>query len=344
MKKKITLKKHINPSIKVGDKVRMVDGSAFSYSGKQTESLFIVQSYPELTGLNAIIKDIDATVLAVNIDNVATLWRDSSAYITDIKLSIGNGEFFTCSKFVEKVEDEQLLNEPFTLPKNWHVVVTEENQKEVSEWRFKTPEKICLGFIAGVVYKVPQDRYEKGHNPGDLIKKPDYDFGTEITTEQFRKYVLKKEVEQKFEVGDWVYHIKNEFTGISPRCTFIARVDSDKIWCKDYKDESHLGIKEFSEYYRLATPDEIPEAEISKTKEKTFPRMMLVWDGDNEKNAVRREVHAYVPTTPNPWITSRTRYGHAKEIPVSQPIYLTAQDVSEGKGVGVDPKLIKFKE
>lgn len=186
MKKKITLRKLINPSIKVGDKVRMVDDSAFSYSGKQTESLFITQSYPELTGLNANIKDIDATVLAVNINNVATLSHViGAAYITDIKLSIGVGEFFTCSKFVEKVED---------------------------------------------------------------------------------------------------------------------------------------------------------------VEEKKFPRMMLVWDGDNEKSAVKREVHAYVPTTPNPWITSHTRYGHAKEIPAPQPIYLTAQDISEGKGVGVDPKLIKFKE
>lgn len=269
MKKKITLKKHINPSIKVGDKVRMVDGSAFSYSGKQTESLFITQSYPELTGLGANIEDIDATVLAVNINSVATLWGNSSAYITDIKLSIGNGEFFTCSKFVEKVEDEQLLHEHFTLPKNWHVVVTEENQKEVSEWRFKTSEKICLGYIAGVVYKVPQDRYEKGHNPGDLIKKPNYDFGQEITTEQFRKYVLKKE-------------------------------------------------------------------------EKKFPRMMLVSDDTN--NWIRKIVHCYCGTLNRPWVVEVGGYKYAKEIPAPQPIYLTAQDISEGKGVGVDPKLIKFKE
>lgn len=186
MKKKITLTKHINPSIRVGDKVRMVDGSAFSYSGKQTESLLITQSYPELTGLNANIKNIDATVLAVNINNVATLSHViDAAYITDIKLSIGVGEFFTCSKFVEKVED---------------------------------------------------------------------------------------------------------------------------------------------------------------VEEKKFPRMMLVWDGSNEESAVKMEVHAYVPTTPKPWIASRTRHGHAKEIPTPQFTYLTAQDISEGIGVGIDPKLIKFKE
>lgn len=162
----------------------------------------------------------------------------------------------------------------FTLPKNWHVVVTGENQKEVSEWR-GYQGLIPIGKIAGICLKF-NSSFHKGHNSQNDIKDKDgwYDFGQEITTEQFRKYVLKKEVEE----------------------------------------------------------------------DKRFPRMMLVWDGSNEKSAVKMEVHAYVPTTPKPWIASRTRHDHAKETPTPKFTYLTPQDISEGKGVGVDPKLIKFKE
>lgn len=87
---------------------------------------------------------------------------------------------------------------PFILPKNWHIVVTEENAEDVLKWRFGESSnelektKCYLDKIVGMC-----NFDEKGHNPKDDVKDSEghYDFGIEITYSQFKKYVLNKKKE-----------------------------------------------------------------------------------------------------------------------------------------------------
>ena len=69
---------------------------------------------------------------------------------------------------------------------------------------------------------------------------------------------------------------------------------------------------------------------------------MLVWDID-EKDAEIRTVYAFIPELNEPYITDNGMktigYENAKEI---ETVKLTKQDISDGKGVGVDPKLIEI--
>ena len=101
--------------------------------------------------------------------------------------------------------------QPFILPKNWHIFITEENAEDVLTWRFdKTytnENKITFkNHFVGVTLNNKGTKYEKGHNPKDSIKDPNgyYDFGIEITFEQFKKHVLNKE----FHIEDYSYLIE----------------------------------------------------------------------------------------------------------------------------------------
>jgi len=93
--------------------------------------------------------------------------------------------------------------EEFVLPELWHVVVTEENQVDASNWRMsgKKHVLISVGNIVGVCYpesSTLSNHEKKGHNPKNSIKSygaGDWDFGVEITTEQFYEYVLERKPE-----------------------------------------------------------------------------------------------------------------------------------------------------
>lgn len=100
----------------------------------------------------------------------------------------------------EEAEHYELIGKPydvttlteFILPDNWHILVTEENAKDVLKWRFednynRRDNTRFLDYIVGM-----DGTGFKGHNPKDQIKSEDsYDFGNEITYAQFKKYVLK---------------------------------------------------------------------------------------------------------------------------------------------------------
>lgn len=112
-------------------------------------------------------------------------------------------------KLVDLSEIQQYLppNHPdkeFILPKNWYVIVTKENQDKVSEWRFENKTyRVDIGKLCG--YSTGTQGMEgKGHNPANEPKGDSYDFGKEITFEQFKKYVLKEESSN----DDYSYLIK----------------------------------------------------------------------------------------------------------------------------------------
>lgn len=83
--------------------------------------------------------------------------------------------------------------------KNFYVVVTEENNEVLSKWRFGHDRlKLSNNEIVGIVlykFETNNHKYVKGHNARHQIKDETYDFGEEITFEQFKKYILKEETE-----------------------------------------------------------------------------------------------------------------------------------------------------
>lgn len=96
----------------------------------------------------------------------------------------------------------------FVLSENWYVLVTEKNWKECFNWRFSNREfkqyKNWLKpneHLVGIT-KSSNGNLEKGHDKITEIKGGNYDFGQEITYDQFKKYVLKQQEE------DYSYLIK----------------------------------------------------------------------------------------------------------------------------------------
>lgn len=164
----------------------------------------------------------------------------------------------------------------FKLPENWHVVVTEENRFELSDWRWGKgyAKPLEAGKIVGMV-KYMSETYTKGHNPKKCVKSDTYDFGIEITYNQFK------------------FHVMGE-----------------------------------------------------KSKEElTFPREMWCWDR-NKKDGLKAIVHAILPNRESVFkvITDKSVYRHCEELKEEKIVELTIRDISNGKGVGIDPKLIRIKE
>jgi hypothetical protein len=97
---------------------------------------------------------------------------------------------------------DKLSNKIFILPKNWYVIVTKENQDTIVKWADK--DDIPIGNICGMCLTHDTNRITIEHNPRDTVKANNYDFGQEISFEQFKKYVLKEESSK----DDYSYLIK----------------------------------------------------------------------------------------------------------------------------------------
>lgn len=100
-----TIHKHIDPNITVGDTVTLIDGSGLCPVERDSTNYYINNSYPNKTGVRARLDEIPCEVLVTGIDNTITNSSVSSiAYLLDIKVQVGNARFYTCSKFVRKIE------------------------------------------------------------------------------------------------------------------------------------------------------------------------------------------------------------------------------------------------
>ena len=107
----------------------------------------------------------------------------------------------TCIKandFISNKEARKTFALEFVLPEIWHIIVTEENQKILSGWReCKNGYLLPINHLTGLT-KNNSGKITKGHNTGTEIKKigmynnTGFDFGNEITLEQFKQCVLKK--------------------------------------------------------------------------------------------------------------------------------------------------------
>ena len=102
MKKSFIIKKRINPDIKVGDYVSVIDGSSFSSVLEPSRALYIVNPYSELTGVGTVIQDIIGHVVEIKIDDAFVQSPLDILYLQDIVVQLGTGLFRVASKHVKK--------------------------------------------------------------------------------------------------------------------------------------------------------------------------------------------------------------------------------------------------
>ncbi len=104
--KQFFIEKHINPDIQINDKVKLIDGSAFSLHEVETDESnqehFIVDSYPSF-GLFKPLEQYTCNVIATNLTDTVLLSFNKTAYLQDIIVSCEGVLFRTCSAFVKKV-------------------------------------------------------------------------------------------------------------------------------------------------------------------------------------------------------------------------------------------------
>lgn len=100
------LRKHINPDIKVGDQLYLIDGSGLLPVKEYKDPIFIVSSYPELFGTEEIIKDLKFTVVQTNIEDIITPSVVGTALLLDCLIEYNGCQLYTCSYFLsDKTSD-----------------------------------------------------------------------------------------------------------------------------------------------------------------------------------------------------------------------------------------------
>jgi hypothetical protein len=103
---------YIDPNIRVGEMVRLVDGSGLSLKSDDSitfpnKNYYIVDSYPEVTGIDKVLSKIDAKVVEIGINDYVVIGV-SSVYVQDIIIQIGEAQFRTCSQFVRNIREKKL--------------------------------------------------------------------------------------------------------------------------------------------------------------------------------------------------------------------------------------------
>lgn len=101
--------------------------------------------------------------------------------------------------------------------------------------------------------------------------------------------------------------------------------------------------------------NESPEEVVEEAKETPAYKVGDIVKIKNGKNVITRVVIGYFPELPNPYLTMTVeafnifKEGKAtkcssKIVALKEPeyVYLTLKDISEGKGVGIDPDLIRI--
>jgi hypothetical protein len=106
----------------------------------------------------------------------------------------GRPTLLTLTEFIDLTTETE-----FVLPKNWHIITTPENLKAVSEWRLEST-CVTLGLDLAVGCSTNNSN-SRDHNPKYALKSNTYDFGIEITFDQFKKYVLKEDDDIKKIIG-----------------------------------------------------------------------------------------------------------------------------------------------
>jgi len=116
-------------------------------------------------------------------------------------------------------------NAIFVLPEFWHVLVTDESKPALSEWLFDSKLNMYTLKPNVHIVGVCKKNGTKSFNIKEDLIGLNFNFGEEITFEQFKKYVLKQNImENKKLVG---YKIKDEFKEIEKEAASIAQYVSN---------------------------------------------------------------------------------------------------------------------
>jgi len=110
-KSSLKLVKYKNPQIKVGDKIKLIDGSALSHITEKGD-FYIIHSYRKLTGSDLSLEDIVGKVVKTNVKNRGCFGA-FDIYVQDIVVKLGKAKFRTCSQFVEVVEEENFMQDVY---------------------------------------------------------------------------------------------------------------------------------------------------------------------------------------------------------------------------------------
>ena len=117
----------------------------------------------------------------------------------------------------EAYDAQFVVKEPeFVLPKLWHIIITTENYEILSKY-FSNNSPHSVLYTKGIMGFYKENKLGHTHTQ---IKGYDWDFGIEITFEQFKKYVLKEEIveekvieqpmtENKTELEIWLENTKS---------------------------------------------------------------------------------------------------------------------------------------
>ncbi len=108
-KKSFVVSERVNPNMLVGDKVKFIDGSGFSfdekyYWGKDIIGPYIVYSYPDVFESDAPVEYIPFIVIETGVKNRVLEGVVNTGYVQDIVLKAPNGAIvYSASAFVEKI-------------------------------------------------------------------------------------------------------------------------------------------------------------------------------------------------------------------------------------------------
>ena len=106
----LKLSRRINKDIKVGDTVRLTDGSGLTFDG---DKKLIIYSDPEITGSELKLLDLDFKVVETNVKDSIAASVCNTFYLQDIAIEINGKIFRTCSSFVKKVESTYEMGDRF---------------------------------------------------------------------------------------------------------------------------------------------------------------------------------------------------------------------------------------
>jgi hypothetical protein len=137
-------------------------------------------------------------------NNNLNMYRTKSVIGDSYKGWLSNSYGWGQKRYATEITFEQfkkyVLKEPeFVLPKKWYIAITPDNSKVINDWKIKQEYHSPIGEHTKYV----------SENGASYLSKVFFGNYTEITFEQFKKYVLKKENEiEKKLIG---YKLKTDY-------------------------------------------------------------------------------------------------------------------------------------
>jgi len=105
-KQSFQVDEHKKQNFKKGDIVRLIDGSSLTSVGfNGFVDTHIVNSYPNITGIEKELKYIDAIIIESNIKNHFCTGVVGIGYIQDVLIQIGKGLFRCNSTHIKKATE-----------------------------------------------------------------------------------------------------------------------------------------------------------------------------------------------------------------------------------------------